>query len=241
MKTSQNSGRLQEVSRSFVTATGHAVSYSLLAALLAAWFVYALLSGLVRGPFDGAKQRRLRQKPRRHIAILAIAWSAILSWSSTVRAQPEPSSKDASPVVENGSKTSNTNIWQKGVGEGFGAGLQSVGFDVGAGPGVRVLGSRENHDLVLPNPQTRKSAPPDTTRRLTVNINRDQVSATASDRQLSTMCFVGREPIADKAWFCRLPQNAQEAADSDAAKILLCSPARAFRYFTFLETGTPPA
>jgi hypothetical protein len=45
--------------------------------------------------------------------------------------------------------SSNTNIWQNGVGNGFRSGVQSVGIGLGAGYGVQILGGRESHDLAL--------------------------------------------------------------------------------------------
>ncbi len=43
--------------------------------------------------------------------------------------------------------------------------------------------------------------------------------------------FVSKKPIAQNQWFCRLTQKVTEAADPQAAKILLCSPACALRHF----------
>ena len=44
-------------------------------------------------------------------------------------------------------------------------------------------------------------------------------------------CFVCKKPLAEQQWFCRLTQNVEEAADPQAAKILLCSPTCALRHF----------
>lgn len=46
-------------------------------------------------------------------------------------------------------RSSNTNIWQNGVGEGFEPGIQSISFETGVGYGFKILGSREHHDLAL--------------------------------------------------------------------------------------------
>lgn len=99
--------------------------------------------------FLHVKQRGAGQNAKRCIATFAIAWSAILAWATSVRAQSPASSGGISPALENFSETLNTNIWQDAVGQGFRAGLQSVGFDLGAGQGVRIFGSKEHHDLAL--------------------------------------------------------------------------------------------
>jgi hypothetical protein len=44
-------------------------------------------------------------------------------------------------------------------------------------------------------------------------------------------CFVCKKQMADNQWFCRLTQNLTEAADPQAARILLCSPTCALSYF----------
>ena len=66
--------------------------------------------------------------------------------------------------------------------------------------------------------------------------NRD--SAAASATQVSSKCFVCQRPVGEGGWFCRVAQKRDEAADPRAEKILLCSPACAFRYFATTETGT---
>lgn len=42
-----------------------------------------------------------------------------------------------------------TNIWEHGVGEGFRSSVQTFGFGAGAQIGLKILGSREAHDLAL--------------------------------------------------------------------------------------------
>jgi len=56
-------------------------------------------------------------------------------------------------------------------------------------------------------------------------------SATASNTEVSSACFVCQKPIVDGQWFCRLPQKTDGAAASQEAKILLCSSICALRYF----------
>ncbi len=64
-----------------------------------------------------------------------------------------------------------------------------------------------------------------------------QSLATRSDARMSLACFVCQRPIVENQWFCRLPRSEDGAKDPQATKILLCSPACAFRYFATLETG----
>jgi hypothetical protein len=40
-------------------------------------------------------------------------------------------------------------IWENGVGEGFKSAVQSISFSTGAGYGLKIFGSRQNHDLAL--------------------------------------------------------------------------------------------
>ena len=49
------------------------------------------------------------------------------------------------------SQTTESDIWLDGIGNGFRAGTQSLTFDIGAGYGVQILGSRQSHDLALAN------------------------------------------------------------------------------------------
>ncbi|MGV3720423.1 MAG: acyloxyacyl hydrolase [Actinomycetota bacterium] len=42
-----------------------------------------------------------------------------------------------------------SHVWREGVGSGFRRGARQLGFAVGGGPGLRTLGSREHHDLVM--------------------------------------------------------------------------------------------
>jgi hypothetical protein len=53
----------------------------------------------------------------------------------------------------------------------------------------------------------------------------------AAGSQSRPTCFVCKQPAAGDQWFCRLTQKVKEAADTQAAKILLCSPTCALRYF----------
>lgn len=82
-------------------------------------------------------------------AILAISWTAATIWLGTVQAQSQTSPADSASDAVLTLKPSNTNIWQNGIGEGFKPGIQSVSFETGAGYGVKILGSKEHHDLAL--------------------------------------------------------------------------------------------
>jgi hypothetical protein len=68
--------------------------------------------------------------------------------------------------------------------------------------------------------------------------NFKQSLATGPDVQMSPMCVVCKRPIVENQWFCRLPQSEDNAKDSQAPTILLCSPACAFRFFASFETET---
>ena len=63
-----------------------------------------------------------------------------------------------------------------------------------------------------------------------------QSLATGSDARMSLACFVCQKPIVENQWFCRLPRLENGAKDPQATKILLCSPACAFRHFASFET-----
>jgi hypothetical protein len=58
-----------------------------------------------------------------------------------------------------------------------------------------------------------------------------QTGVGVTDSRSRPTCFVCKKPAADDQWFCRLTQNVKEAADPQAARILLCSPACALRHF----------
>jgi hypothetical protein len=56
---------------------------------------------------------------------------------------------DSVPGTELTLPPSNPNLWPNGVGNGFGAGVQSVSVGAGAGCGVKAFGGRDSHDLAL--------------------------------------------------------------------------------------------
>jgi hypothetical protein len=62
-------------------------------------------------------------------------------------------------------------------------------------------------------------------------------SATTSNTEASSACFVCKNQIVDGQWFCRLPQKADGAAAPQEAKILLCSSICALRYFGDSQPG----
>jgi hypothetical protein len=64
-----------------------------------------------------------------------------------------------------------------------------------------------------------------------VENHSQQTGAAVADSQSRPTCFVCKKPAADDQWFCRLTQKVKEATDPQAARILLCSPACALRYF----------
>lgn len=91
-----------------------------------------------------------RPKKNRSIklgAILTISWTVVLIWLNTAQAQ-SPMTNSAFDIVV-ALKPSNLDIWQTGIGEGFKSGIQSVVFSTDAGSGLKIFGSRQNHDLVF--------------------------------------------------------------------------------------------
>jgi hypothetical protein len=64
-----------------------------------------------------------------------------------------------------------------------------------------------------------------------------QNSAPLPNAQGATTCFVCQKPMVESQWFCRLRQNNNRTAISQEAKISLCSPGCAYRYFAFSEIG----
>jgi len=55
-------------------------------------------------------------------------------------------------------------------------------------------------------------------------------SATTSNTEVSSACFLCKKQIVDGQWFCRLLQKTEGAADAQAQEVLLCSPTCALRY-----------
>jgi lipid A 3-O-deacylase len=88
------------------------------------------------------KQLHLYWKLSKIRTITLILFGTAQAWS---QASPTDFASDAVLTLE----PSNTNIWQNGVGNGFKAGIKSITLSTGAGYGVRILGSRESHDLAM--------------------------------------------------------------------------------------------
>lgn len=78
-------------------------------------------------------------KPR---IITMILFATTQAWSQT-------SSTGSASIGIVALRFSNTNIWRNGVGEGFQSGIQSISLETGVGYGIKILGSREHHDLAL--------------------------------------------------------------------------------------------
>ena len=81
--------------------------------------------------------------------VLTICWISTVIWLSAAQAQAQtaPTNSVSDKILT--SKPANTNIWENGIGEGFKPGTQSVSFDAGAGYGVKILGTKQSHDLAL--------------------------------------------------------------------------------------------
>jgi hypothetical protein len=67
----------------------------------------------------------------------------------TVRGQSPQRSSDFLPATEITLESGHTNIWERGVGQGFRSTVQSFGFSAGATYGFASFGSHEAHDLAL--------------------------------------------------------------------------------------------
>ena len=60
-----------------------------------------------------------------------------------------PSGNGSPPSSTSGLKAPDSRIWEAGVGEGFRAGTQAIGFSAGAMYGIPMLGGHERHHLAL--------------------------------------------------------------------------------------------
>jgi hypothetical protein len=61
------------------------------------------------------------------------------------------------------------------------------------------------------------------------------ISPARPDSQAQQTCIECQKPIKDNLWFCRLPAPVNGAPHPEEAKILLCSPACALRFFDAIE------
>jgi len=71
-----------------------------------------------------------------------------------------------------------------------------------------------------------------------MEANPKKATADANPNSLP-ICFECKKQLAENQWFCRLTQKVSSAADAQAAKILLCSPACAPRHFTASKAEQP--
>ncbi|MGA2248166.1 MAG: acyloxyacyl hydrolase [Verrucomicrobiota bacterium] len=69
--------------------------------------------------------------------------------AAQARSQTSPTNNSTASDAVLTWKSSNTNIWQNGIGEGFEQGTRSASFEAGAGYGLKIFGSKEHHDLAL--------------------------------------------------------------------------------------------
>lgn len=70
---------------------------------------------------------------------------------------------------------------------------------------------------------------------LKMEPNFKQPVAADADPRSPRTCFVCKKQMAEHQWYCRLTQKVTEISGSQAAKILLCSPACASRHFVVSE------
>ncbi|MDB6111073.1 MAG: hypothetical protein JWR69_2823 [Pedosphaera sp.] len=89
----------------------------------------------------------------RQLGFLTIA--LVMGWSMTscMAAEVRPGENDIQPRLELDSHLSLSppaeRIWEGAVGEGLRRGTHEAGFSLGAGFGMRIIGSTETHDLAL--------------------------------------------------------------------------------------------
>jgi lipid A 3-O-deacylase len=85
----------------------------------------------------------------RYRTLMAIISASTTIWLRTAEAQLPAVPTDSLTGEAHTLETSNTNIWQNGVGNGFRSGVESVSIALGAGDGVQIFGGRQSHDLAL--------------------------------------------------------------------------------------------
>ena len=81
--------------------------------------------------------------------IITILFTVILLCANPARAQSAILSTNSDSTVAWAAKSSLTNIWENGVGEGFRSAAQSITVTTGAGYGLEDFGSKQSHDLAL--------------------------------------------------------------------------------------------
>jgi lipid A 3-O-deacylase len=155
-----NSNSFERAALLVIKTAGH-----LLFLIVMAAFFFAFCSWVFCEPIfqlferlpGSAKQKTNKQKLSGEIsgkgigpgAVLTICWISPMILCGSGRAWSQMPSADAASDSGLVLSPATTNIWQNGTGDGFKPGTQSVSLDVGAGYGVKIFGSRENHDLAL--------------------------------------------------------------------------------------------
>jgi lipid A 3-O-deacylase len=82
-------------------------------------------------------------------AALGVCWIANMIWLTAAAAQSPPPLADSASDAVLTLRSTNTGIWQNGVGEGFRPGTQSISLNASGGYGLKIFGSEQTHDLAL--------------------------------------------------------------------------------------------
>ena len=147
----------EHISRFSFKVMRNLISLALIVLLVIAWLASDPILRMSEGFLNKARNRTGRRQIKRHLltkriphnTALAIISTATTIWSRTAEAQLPAAPTDSGGNAVHTWSFSNTNIWQNGVGNGFKAGVQSISLSFGAGYGLRILDSRQSHDLAL--------------------------------------------------------------------------------------------
>ncbi len=115
------------------------------------------LPAVVKIKFAGINQNANTPRLKREIGnqrikpatVLTLCGITAMILLGTVPAQGQTSPADSASDADPTSNFSSANIWQNGIGAGFKPGTQSVGFETGAGYGLKIFGAKKHHDLAL--------------------------------------------------------------------------------------------
>ena len=148
---------LKHILRLSLKVMRNLLSLALIMLLVIAWLVSDPILRALGRRTHKTKQKAEKQNLKerlltnrfRYPTLMAIISASTTIWLSAADAQLPAVPIDSATGEVHTLETSNTNIWLNGIGNGFKAGVQSVGFGLGAGDGIQVLGGRQSHDLAL--------------------------------------------------------------------------------------------
>jgi lipid A 3-O-deacylase len=134
----------------FAGCHSHASFFTMMVAWMAAWVItppiFQLGGHIVCGknkklePVAGHGRLGLK-------TVLAGLGAATLFFSPSVQAQSQTLSIGSASADAFVLRPSNADLWPNGVGQGIKSGAQSVSLALGAGYGLKILGSTQSHDL----------------------------------------------------------------------------------------------